>query len=57
MNGEPPHVFQNADGVLKHHAGNQWQSSDLPTLAAALEVPCDQDRDGSILLGAGLWRR
>ena len=50
-------VFQNADGVWETHAGNQWQSLILPTLAAALEVPADKIVMRSYMLGGGFGRR
>lgn len=50
-------VFQNADGIWETHAGNQWQSLILPTLAAALEVPADKIVMRSYMLGGGFGRR
>ena len=50
-------VFQNADGVWETHAGNQWQSLILPTLATALEVPADKIVMRSYMLGGGFGRR
>lgn len=50
-------VFQNADGIWETHAGNQWQSLILPTLATALEVPADKIIMRSYLLGGGFGRR
>jgi CO/xanthine dehydrogenase Mo-binding subunit len=50
-------VFQNADGIWETHAGNQWQSLILPTLAVALEVPADKIVMRSYMLGGGFGRR
>ncbi|MCW4591684.1 molybdopterin-dependent oxidoreductase [Gluconacetobacter entanii] len=45
------------DGVYEIHAGNQWQSLILPTLAKALEVPESKVLLRSYLLGGGFGRR
>lgn len=50
-------VFQNADGIWEVHAGNQWQSLILPTLATALEVPAGKIVMRSYMLGGGFGRR
>ncbi|WP_041249529.1 xanthine dehydrogenase family protein molybdopterin-binding subunit [Gluconacetobacter diazotrophicus] len=45
------------DGIFEIHAGNQWQSLILPTLAKALERPEDKIVLRSYLLGGGFGRR
>ncbi|MFW2589381.1 molybdopterin cofactor-binding domain-containing protein [Sagittula sp. SSi028] len=50
-------AYQNADGIWEIHAGNQWQSLILPTLATALEVPADKIVMRSYMLGGGFGRR
>lgn len=45
------------DGVFEIHAGNQWQSLILPTLAKALGVPEARVVMRSYLLGGGFGRR
>ncbi|CAN5264714.1 molybdopterin-dependent oxidoreductase [soil metagenome] len=45
------------DGVFEIHAGNQWQSLILPTLAKALGVPETKVVMRSYLLGGGFGRR
>lgn len=45
------------DGVMEIHAGNQWQSLILPTLAKALGMPETRIVLRSYLLGGGFGRR
>ena len=45
------------DGVYEIHAGNQWQSLILPTLAKSLQVPESKVILRSYLLGGGFGRR
>jgi CO/xanthine dehydrogenase Mo-binding subunit len=45
------------DGIFEIHAGNQWQSLILPTLAKALGVPESRVVMRSYLLGGGFGRR
>ncbi|MDA8953469.1 molybdopterin-dependent oxidoreductase [Pseudomonadales bacterium] len=45
------------DGRWELHAGNQWQSLILPTLAEALEVPVEKVVMRTYVLGGGFGRR
>ncbi|CAN5401842.1 molybdopterin-dependent oxidoreductase [soil metagenome] len=45
------------DGIFEIHAGNQWQSLILPTIAKALGVPETKVVMRSYLLGGGFGRR
>ena len=45
------------DGIWEVHTGNQWQSLCLPTFAKALDVPIEEIRMPSYLLGGGFGRR